>query len=379
MFPRSGWLWCAVVLFSGAQTKAAIFQGLGDLPGGDSGSHARAVSADGLTVVGGSSTASGYEAFRWTNSNGMTNFGAWGLPQSGALAVSANGSTVVGTRERQGSPRPFVFTPCPVSYPSSFKFGAAEGVSADGSIVVGSTNYLGPAPNAFGFRWTVGGSEVRLSGIVFGWEALAHGVSADGNVVVGQSYTGAGSDCWWEPTVWSGDWAVGTKIGTGLGRLAGAHEGDALAVSADGTTIVGHSGQMAFRWAGGMVGLGYLPGDYKSDALAVSGDGAIVAGWSRGSGTQRAFIWDEVNGMRDVAEFLRADLGLDLSGWSLVTVSGVSADGKVLVGLGINPQGGAEAWMAELTPVPEPSTFVIWSVLGALGIATSLWRKRKAA
>ena len=31
------------------------------------------------------------------------------------------------------------------------------------------------------------------------------------------------------------------------------------------------------------------------------------------------------------------------------------------------------------TAVPEPSTLIIWSSLGAVGIAASLWRKRKAA
>jgi hypothetical protein len=29
--------------------------------------------------------------------------------------------------------------------------------------------------------------------------------------------------------------------------------------------------------------------------------------------------------------------------------------------------------------VPEPSTLVIWSVLGGIGLAVNRWRKRKAA
>jgi hypothetical protein len=31
------------------------------------------------------------------------------------------------------------------------------------------------------------------------------------------------------------------------------------------------------------------------------------------------------------------------------------------------------------TPTPEPTTLVIWSVLGGVGLAVSRWRKRKAA
>jgi uncharacterized membrane protein len=40
--------------------------GLGDLPGGEFFSHGAGVSADGSVVVGGGTSASGFEAFRWT-------------------------------------------------------------------------------------------------------------------------------------------------------------------------------------------------------------------------------------------------------------------------------------------------------------------------
>ena len=80
---------------------AASFQGLGDLPGGDSYSIALAVSADGTTVVGRSrSTASGTdpEAFRWTESTGMVGLGDFpgGVFKSGAGGVSHDGSVIVG-------------------------------------------------------------------------------------------------------------------------------------------------------------------------------------------------------------------------------------------------------------------------------------------
>ena len=47
------------------------FRRLGDLAGGDSFSEAQAISADGLTVVGVSESASGREAFRWMAGEGM--------------------------------------------------------------------------------------------------------------------------------------------------------------------------------------------------------------------------------------------------------------------------------------------------------------------
>ena len=61
-------------LASGAQT--ASFMPLGSLPsGGIFYSDAADVSADGSVVVGGSFSASGREAFRWTASTGMVGLG----------------------------------------------------------------------------------------------------------------------------------------------------------------------------------------------------------------------------------------------------------------------------------------------------------------
>ena len=86
-------------LFLHAQLKADSFEGLGYLPGGESYSAARAVSADGTTVVGTSGSANGVrEAFRWTKAGGMKGLGALGGATffSDAYTVSGNGSAVVG-------------------------------------------------------------------------------------------------------------------------------------------------------------------------------------------------------------------------------------------------------------------------------------------
>ena len=63
----------ALVLVSATFSMPAYagFQGLGDLSGGDVYSWVNEVSADGSTVVGYSSSGSGFEAYRWTSSTGM--------------------------------------------------------------------------------------------------------------------------------------------------------------------------------------------------------------------------------------------------------------------------------------------------------------------
>src|SRR5262245_46409313 len=73
----------------------------------------------------------------------------------------------------------------------------------------------------------------------------------------------------------------------GLGVLPGYASSVALAVSGDGSVVVGESDHGAstaqpFRWTsgGGMQGLGHLPGDTSGTAIGVSGDGSVVVGLS---------------------------------------------------------------------------------------------------
>ena len=69
--------------------------------------------------------------------------------------------------------------------------------------------------------------------------------------------------------------------------------------------------------------------------------------------------------MRELKAVLETEFGLDLDGWELQSARGISANGLVIAGQGINPDGEYEAWIATL---PEPSTGVLVS-LGLLGFA----------
>jgi hypothetical protein len=62
------------------------------------------------------------------------------------------------------------------------------------------------------------------------------------------------------------------------------------------------------------------------------------------------------------------------AGWTLSGSRDISNVGHI-VGWGINPDGTVHGYL--LTPIPEPSTFIIWSLLGALGITIGWWRRRK--
>ncbi|TVR95113.1 MAG: hypothetical protein EA406_14580, partial [Rhodospirillales bacterium] len=364
-----------MALSAPAAHAGIVFTGLGTL--GGSSSRAFGVSADGSVVVGQSSSASGPEAFRWTADGGMVGLGILeGRNQSVARAVSADGSVVVGQSSFNHWPsEAFRWTADGgmVGLGGGVEGGtysSASGVSADGSVVVGSSG--GEA-----FRWTADGGMVGLGG----WRTSA--VSADGSVVVGFENFGV---------VFRWTEADGKEEIYHVFN----YDGDTTAFSADGLVVVGwtdhgccgsSAGRMAFRWTadgrvdrlGGLEGL-FLPPWYdtardRSLANAVSADGSVVVGqawpWSHTNFQQvfdewgyywqqisapdaEAFLWDEAAGMRSLRNLLIDDyaLGEALTGWSLSDATGISADGRTIVGYGFNPSGETEAWLLRLPAAP---------------------------
>jgi probable HAF family extracellular repeat protein len=213
---------------------------------------------------------------------------------------------------------------------------------------------------------------MRLLGELPGGESysLAKGINASGSVVVGISGSASGPEAF--------RWTVAGM--QGLGDLPGRDfSSEARAVSADGLVVVGESMSYdwweAFRWtsATGMQPLGSLSTTVvESSAHAVSGDGSIVVGDSASvNASGEAFIWDEAHGMRSLKQVLVVEYGLDLSGWSLFDATGISLDGKTIVGAGLNPSGLHEGWIAS---VPEPATGV--TLATAIGVASLLRRRR---
>jgi probable HAF family extracellular repeat protein len=379
---RKFWATCAALLCLMGKGRAhAEFIRLGDLPGDLFLSRAAGVSADGSVVVGASVSVSAsgfqaFEAFRWTSASGMVGLGFLpGFPGSFATAASADGSVVVGGNLGPSMEQAFRWTQTTGMVGLGFLPGYAEsrafGVSADGSVVVGNSNTIPGQGGQFqAFRWTAQSGMVGLGSFLPGGLSSAEGVSANGGTVVGVSDSALGRQAFlW--TEGGGMIALGDLPGSGFFSFAHG-------VSEDGSVVVGishsASGFEAFRWqADGMVGLGFLPGDVESEAFGVSADGSVIVG--RGTTMDprsdvRAFVWDTTEGMRDLRDVLISQ-GDDLTGWSLIESLDVSADGRSIVGRGINPAGQEEGWLARLGPqqvVPESSTL---SLL-ALGLVVLL-------
>ncbi len=329
--------------------NSASFQSLGDLPGGEFYSKAYGVSSDGSIVVGKSSSSLGMEAFRW-ESGVMTGLGdlVGGDFNSVAYDVSADGSVVVGKASSDlgwTGWEAFRWEDGTMVALGSRPSRAFE-ISADGSVIVGY-GYRSPTQ---ALRWE-NGTITSLADITGDYvDSFAYGVSPDGSVVVGSS----GKD--WLPVTEAFIWENDTL--TYLGSLGGwefssyAHQ-----ISADGLVVVGSSfspdGMQAFRWQSCvMIGLGDLPGGgFYSTALGVSGDGSLVVGSSLSTSGEEAFIWDINNGMMNLRDVLQADYGVDLTGWTLSSATGISDEGLTIVGYGINPEADTEAWIVKL---PKP-------------------------
>jgi len=266
-----------------------------------------------------------------------------------ATALSADGALVVGSSNSfgggfGGETQAFLWSQATGMVGLGDLVGGAErsdarAISHDGRFVVGDSNSALALSEAF--YWSAEGGMIGLGDLPGGGVvSSAWGVSRDGRVVVGYSKSAASGDdreaFRWTP-------AQGM---IGLGSLAGGFfASEARAVSADGTIIVGRSssGQAqqgeAFLWTEqtGMVGLGDLPGSIvRSDAFGVSDNGKYIVGNGQSDNGIEAFLWSEDQGM----------IGLgDLDGGSFISYAlDVSNDGRIVVGHGYPAGARAFIW-----------------------------------
>lgn len=333
-------------------------------------SHANAISGDGRTVVGQSIKNGITEAIVWSEQTGIISLGALGGNTiTRATDVSYDGQVVVGAGYSSLGSSRTVFRWTPEGGLSELsgcgcensKAGAA--VSADGRTVISTRGSVG-------FIWTAETGPMDIVDFPGGsTESNPIDLTSDGSIVVGGGFTqdGARGYRW-------------TKAG-GLVEL-GELMYSAYAVSADGSAIAGvgfQDGQGAVRWTQdeGPVWLGHLPnlsGRPASFASDISADGSVIVGGSGGDFKFSAFRWTQESGMRSVDSLLQA-LGVDLAGWQLGTANAISADGRLIVGTGINPDGNSEGWIAAIPPafVPEPSGVTL--VLVSLSIFATRRRR----
>ena len=309
-------------------------------------------------------------------------------------AISADGSTIVGLAQDAGSQlrlvhlRDGVVTELPA--PAFHSVETVEAVSGDGSVAVGRVAF---GSTAKAVAWRDGVPETLDPQV--GTEWWATDVSDDGRVICGTMllYPNLTRPVRWidgemeelplfgpayrfgEASAASGDGSVIAGYGKrdyppyGISDqgvywdtrehllspgLEGLRVAQATATNLDGSVIVGIANDVpaGIRDVAVLVRDGSVQSiggtGVAGDVFAPRGmsiDGTVVVG---NSGSLGAWIWDAEHGMRSIRTVLERQLGFQLAGWELGQVTGITADGQVLVGAGTNPHRQFEGWQARI-------------------------------
>lgn len=348
-----------------ASVSAQSITVLGVLQAGHHYAGAAAVSADGSSVVVNSGVQffQGTRSYRWRQGGEMLDIGAApDAVNTFAQAINADGTAMAGSYYTADRDRAFRWTTGggiqDLGTLAGATYGAsAWGISLDGSVVSGTSSSTN---GDRAYRWTEAGGMQDLGVLAGGGYSFGLGLSGDGSAVTGLSESATGERAF----VWTSGGGMQELIGGDGEPSAG------FAISRNGSVVAGYCGMFAARWQdGAFQSLGSLEGGTFSTAYCVSGDGLSAGGFSDdASGELSATLWTASLGMVDLNVYL-ASLGVDMAGWRLTTTTGISADGRTLVGVGVF-DGEERGWVAT---IPAPGTA---GVLGLAGLLASRRRRR---
>jgi hypothetical protein len=336
----------------------ATFRGVGDLPGGPYWSNVRGVSGDGKVAFGYSYDRDvDYTAFRWTRNKGMEPLADG---PTAAWSASKNGSVIA----------------CEGLFPPKDRLNGLD----------------------IGYRWD-NGTSIALT--AFGHETCGYVISDDANCLAGVA---------WDGSKWVGGlWDIEGELASVLGEqfwpmassrtgayFAGYHEDRSLSnywqrhapyiwtrtggiqelpdlpggsypvsevhdMNPDATVFVGYGSKwfwgqrqpVMWRRTGNTVTiytLGISPLNIQfGEANTVDGTGNLAGGYLTDTAwNQKAILW--MWGIDwDLKDYLKSAYNLDseLSGWTLTEITGISDDGRTIVGNGISPTSGPyiEGWI----------------------------------
>ncbi len=316
--------------------ESDLIQGLGDLPGGTFESVAHATSQDGSVVVGYSKDGPFWHPFRWEGGvlaalqpvdvnddtyatdvssdgtiitgTGESSDAGWrrgvrwvgdtnvrqipgvsGSTVANVGAASADGSRATGNSDGGGNPTRFEPTIWEPDTATAFKLGTpkqgrdaiAAGISADGLVIVGSSQPSDPEA----FYWTEGTGFVLMGDFPGGaFSSDAHDASANGSIIVGSGTSDLGSNAFvWDAANGMRDLQALLQENYGL-DLSGWRLESAEAISDDGTTIAGN---------------GVNP-DGNREGWIASAD----VSFDQTPGSIGDFVWNDLNhnGIQDAAE-----------------------------------------------------------------------------
>jgi uncharacterized membrane protein len=295
----------------------------------------------------------GGEIFRWTSGGGFHDLGL-GDTFNSSIGISADGETIVtGRTGADGNTNPAMWQRSTdwfdLGHPAEGcvldgGWGDAWSVSGDGSVVVGLAWYC---PGAEGFQWTKEGGIVGLGHPAHA-SSRATAISADASTIVG--FYEDPTQGFRRPVRWisgSTDLFLGEEM-----------SGEAIAVSSDGSQIVGQAANSrgvgtAFYYtpSGGLVLLGVLSGNNTDESVAtgVSDNGIVIgASISTFSWASHPFIWSAKTGLQRLQPLLVKNGAVIPKGVTLTNVLAISADGSTIVGLWMDQNFNQGPWIVRL-------------------------------
>jgi len=362
----------ALAACAGTALAVPIVYNLGVMPGGTN-SQGGIVSGDGNTVTGwGDTTVSGggsLRPFRWVFPGPMQVVPL--TVGSAGSGISFNGQAIVGYTSPGNTPFRWTLASGFTSLHLLPGAGSTFAISTSSNSSVSAGYSFMPATGYRAVRWNSAGVPQNLGTLPGAFEispaqpsSYANGISPNGSAVVGSAS--------WTPGVshaFRWDLPFGPMIS--LGTLPGHNSAQAVAMSQDNSTIVGFSEKntgsvlypRAFRLKAPlpMQNLGVISGASGGviiKALAVSGNGSTVVGHSYDGSVSydgigpRAFFWTHSTGMRNLKTYI-ASLGGNVTGWIFTAASGISSDGTAISGQGTF-NGQARAFLIKGLPCLPP-------------------------
>lgn len=389
-----------VLALACGRAGAGSFTSLDDAPFG----YLTALSHNGRIATG-SFTAGGMfsGSFRWRKGVGVENMSlesgmamnAWAQPIVGG-AVDGNGHSVAALGYSDlDTTGPVLIGPYPGSNPVDNFLSQAWAIS-DNGVVVGLA--YDATPNPIAFRWTAETGMTRLAVMRPDTFSRANAISADGNTIAGWNDR---EDGYRRGVIWVDGKPVEPHNFGQYGDAFGSPPGEALAVNANGSVVVGqyfYDDQLyaeAWRWtqatdaqpigvilppapppaiAAALARLQPLHGPYsdarykptgffaqvQSNALAVSADGNMIIGNTGDTYNLQAMIWTPATGMVLLSDYAAAH-GIQIpAGFFLLSANAMSADTRTIGGIGIDPTGTyVVSWVMDMHDAPAHDTLVI--------------------
>lgn len=208
-------------------------------------------------------------------------------------------------------------------------YGGAYDLNFDGTMGTGLTWLSNTQGSAF--LWTEGVGSVALNSS--GNSTRGTGISGDGSTVVGfDEHPVAG---YRRAAIWVD--GVGPQLIAGADAYGECYDAtfDGFAVCGTSDLIAGVS--TAFYWDQeiGYIDIGALSGHQNQGSTAMDiSDNLNVVGYSSNIhfGAPRAFIWNRTIGLSPLSDFLVANDVVGYDGQYLYSATGISGDGKVIVG-----------------------------------------------